>query len=160
MHWTRFQRYCHLHSRQTSLSQNISFLNDASIVLGFWTTFLQPISICSTGTEWVVQRWFVSTIGTLLDSNGSNLPLRILFHYCCSNCWKVNIRFIYLGFNTFPLLHNVLKSMQEVFPDEVQQYLLDVLWGQPIKLIQVVSTSEFHEYWWNDADFIFFVPSI
>ena len=25
-------------------------------------------------------------------------------------------------------------------------YLLDVLWGQPIKLIQVVSTSEFHEY--------------
>ena len=25
-------------------------------------------------------------------------------------------------------------------------YSLDVLWGQPIKLIQVVSTSEFHEY--------------
>ena len=25
-------------------------------------------------------------------------------------------------------------------------YLLDVLWGQPIKLIQVVSTSELHEY--------------
>ena len=25
-------------------------------------------------------------------------------------------------------------------------YLLDVLWGQPIMLIQVVSTSEFHEY--------------
>ena len=24
--------------------------------------------------------------------------------------------------------------------------LVDVLWGQPIKLIQVVSTSEFHEY--------------
>ena len=24
--------------------------------------------------------------------------------------------------------------------------LLYVLWGQPIKLIQVVSTSEFHEY--------------
>ena len=24
--------------------------------------------------------------------------------------------------------------------------VLDVLWGQPIKLIQVVSTSEFHEY--------------
>ena len=23
---------------------------------------------------------------------------------------------------------------------------VDVLWGQPIKLIQVVSTSEFHEY--------------
>ena len=26
------------------------------------------------------------------------------------------------------------------------QYIIDVLWGQPIKLIQVVSTSEFHEY--------------
>ena len=39
------------------------------------------------------------------------------------------------------------------------EYILDVLWGQPIKLIQVVSTSEFHEYRWNDLDFIFFVPS-
>ena len=26
------------------------------------------------------------------------------------------------------------------------KYLVDVLWCQPIKLIQVVSTSEFHEY--------------
>ena len=25
-------------------------------------------------------------------------------------------------------------------------YLLDVLWGQPIKLIQVYSTSEFHDH--------------
>ena len=33
-----------------------------------------------------------------------------------------------------------------------------VLWCQPIKLIQVVSTSEYHEYWWNDVDFIFFWP--
>ena len=39
-------------------------------------------------------------------------------------------------------------------------YILDVLWCQPIKLIHVVSTSEFHAYWWNDIDFIFFVPSI
>ena len=35
---------------------------------------------------------------------------------------------------------------------------LDVLWCQPIKLIQVVSTSEFHEYWWNNVDFNFFCP--
>ena len=27
-----------------------------------------------------------------------------------------------------------------------KHYLLDVLWCEPIKLIQVVSTSEFHEY--------------
>ena len=39
-------------------------------------------------------------------------------------------------------------------------YLIDVLWCQPIKLMQVVSTSEFHEYWWKNVDFIFFVPSI
>ena len=38
-------------------------------------------------------------------------------------------------------------------------YVVDVLWGQPIKLIQVVSTSEFHEYWWNDPENIFLVPS-
>ena len=41
-----------------------------------------------------------------------------------------------------------------------QVCVLDVLWCQPIKLIQIVSTSEFHEYWWNDVDFIFFIPSI
>ena len=35
-------------------------------------------------------------------------------------------------------------------------YSIDVSWGQPIKLIQVVSTSEFHEYWWNDV--VFFCP--
>ena len=47
-----------------------------------------------------------------------------------------------------------------VYPNFHTYYVLDVLWCQPFKLIQVVSTSEFHEYWWNDIDFIFFVPSI
>jgi hypothetical protein len=28
----------------------------------------------------------------------------------------------------------------------IDTYLVDVLWCQPIKLIQVVSTSEFHKY--------------
>ena len=42
----------------------------------------------------------------------------------------------------------------------IYSHLLDVLWCQPFKLIQVVSTSEFDEYWWNNADSIFFVPSI
>ena len=91
-HWTCFQYHCHLHPRQTSLPQNISFLNDAFIVLGLWTSFLQPIFVCSTRTEWNVQKRLVSTIGTLLDSNGSNLSFGILFHYCCSNCWKVSIK--------------------------------------------------------------------
>ena len=37
--------------------------------------------------------------------------------------------------------------------------ILDVLCRQPIKLFQVVSTSEFHEYWWNDLEIIFLVPA-
>ena len=37
----------------------------------------------------------------------------------------------------------------------LEGYILDVLWGQRI---QVVSTSEFHEYWCNDVDFIFLSP--
>ena len=90
-HWTCFQYFCYLHSRQTSLSQNISFFNDAFILLGLWTAFLQPISVCPTRNEWIVQKWPVSTIGTLLDSNGSNLSFGVLFYYCCSNCWKVKI---------------------------------------------------------------------
>ena len=38
--------------------------------------------------------------------------------------------------------------------------MLDVFWGQPIKLIQVVSTSEFHEYGRNDFGFIFLSPPL
>ena len=29
---------------------------------------------------------------------------------------------------------------------QLSERVLDVLWGQPIKLIRVVSTSEIHEY--------------
>ena len=43
---------------------------------------------------------------------------------------------------------------------QASQSSLDVLWCQPIKLIQVVSTSEFHEYFWNDIDFIFLSPRL
>ena len=41
-----------------------------------------------------------------------------------------------------------LTTLTKFLPiiDHHYTYLLDVLWGQPIKLIQVVSTSEFHEY--------------
>ena len=35
---------------------------------------------------------------------------------------------------------------------------VDVFWGQPIKLIQAFSTSEYHEFWWNDLENIFLVP--
>ena len=36
---------------------------------------------------------------------------------------------------------------------------LDVLWGQPIKLIQVASNSELSENQWNDLLFFEIVPS-
>ena len=39
------------------------------------------------------------------------------------------------------------------------QYILDVLWGQRIKLIQVASDSELHENQWNDLLFFEIVPS-
>ena len=37
-------------------------------------------------------------------------------------------------------------------------YWIEVLWGQRIKLIQVISSSELHEYWLNNVVFIFFCP--
>ena len=38
-------------------------------------------------------------------------------------------------------------------------YILDVLWGQSIKLIQVASNSELHENQWNNLLFFEIVPS-
>ena len=138
MYWACFQRHCHLHSQQTSLSQNISFANDASILLGFRTTFLQPISVCSTGTEWIVQKWFISTIGTLPNSDGSNMSFRILFHYSCFNCRKVNIRFIYSGFNTFSLL--LRKNIKCTYWNLFRRFALHKWWKKAdIKLPKILS---------------------
>jgi hypothetical protein len=41
----------------------------------------------------------------------------------------------------------------------ISDYLLDVLWGQPIKLIQVASSSELRENQWNNLLFFEIVPS-
>ena len=50
----------------------------------------------------------------------------------------------------------IWSTKKQAFPmTQLLKYLLDILWGQPIKLIQVVSTSKFPEYWWNDVDFFF-----
>ena len=51
--------------------------------------------------------------------------------------------------DTIKVLECVQKKMSRMPPEEAARYaysLLDVLWCQPIKLIHVVSTSEFHEY--------------
>ena len=37
------------------------------------------------------------------------------------------------------------------------KYTVDNFWGQLIKLIQFVSTSYIHEYWWNNIDLFIFV---
>ena len=39
------------------------------------------------------------------------------------------------------------------------RYFIDVLWGQPIKLIQVASNSELRENQWNDLLSFEIVPS-
>ena len=40
----------------------------------------------------------------------------------------------------------------------VSSFTVDVLWGQPIKLAQVASTSELHENQWNNLIFFQIVP--
>ena len=70
--------------------------------------------------------------------------------HCVSNSHSVSnlhfVRFIKLASNDFSDFR--WKKVRGV----------DVLCRQQIELFQVVSTSEFLEYWWNDLDFIFFVP--
>ena len=36
---------------------------------------------------------------------------------------------------------------QDILKDAFRHSIIDVLWGQLIKPVQVFSTSEFHEYW-------------
>ena len=45
-------------------------------------------------------------------------------------------------------------------PAKKDTYILDVLWGQPIMLIQVASTSELRENQWNDLLFFEIFPLI
>ena len=53
------------------------------------------------------------------------------------------------------------KKKTTIFSVKLQLHthsILDVLWGQPIKLIQVASTSELHENQQNDLLFFEIVP--
>ena len=57
-----------------------------------------------------------------------------------------------------------MSISRELFYERILQerigfrYVIDVLWGQPIKLIQVDSTVGFHDYWWNNIVFLIFCP--
>ena len=61
--------------------------------------------------------------------------------------------------NTYLYVHDAAEMLLWNIFDCLWCCCLDVLSGQPIKLIQVFSTSEFHEYWWKNKVFICFVPS-
>ena len=77
----------------------------------------------------------------------------------CLLCF--NIRWAFRNVYMYQKNHNpkinVWKHKFQI--EELIWYTVDVLLGQSIKLIQVVSTSKFHEYWWIHFGFIFFVPS-
>ena len=77
--------------------------------------------------------------------------------------WNVppNLQMMTLALRPCPWIGEIriLRNKNNwILYSSIHAYMLDVLWCQPIKLIQVVSTSEFHEYWWKDVDFIFFRP--
>ena len=84
----------------------------------------QQVSMCSSTT------WFI-------DSKSWFIVLRIINELTPP---FLDILLDFLGANSTPTRHVIVLSYG------VATYVLDVLWGQPIKLIQVVSTSEFHEY--------------
>ena len=59
-------------------------------------------------------------------------------------------------------MSKVSGSLDEEDAEDITKgtvYILDVLWGQPIKLIQVASNSELRENQWNDLLFFEIVPS-
>ena len=51
------------------------------------------------------------------------------------------------------------SNVERIVFTQLSKYLLDVLWGQLIKLIQVASNSELRENQWNDLLFVEIVPS-
>ena len=69
------------------------------------------------------------------------LPAK-LTHYGATNKTRDFFKAYFNGRKHFVELPNGTKSKVT----NLHNYSLDVLWCQPIKLIHVVSTSEFHEY--------------
>jgi hypothetical protein len=72
--------------------------------------------------------------------------------------WYYAVRYKEQKMWNFAFLLKVSELANCTWYYKERYYVLDFLWGQPIKLIQDVSTSEFHEYWWNNVVFIFFCP--
>ena len=49
---------------------------------------------------------------------------------------------------------NIEWPQTKTFQFNFKKYIVDVLWGQPIKLTQVASNSELREIQWNDLFFL------
>ena len=75
----------------------------------------------------------------------------ILRHFYSCSSWLYIHQSLNICKLNFPFVYQFYTKMTT--------YILDALCRQPIKLFQVVSTSKFHEYLWNNVFLFFFVPS-
>ena len=73
---------------------------------------------------------------------------------CLINNKSISIHWISNQFTRYLINISFFMHRHRVYPCTV-----DVLCRQQIKLFQVVSTSEFQDYWWNGLENIFLVPA-
>ena len=110
--------------------------------------------------NFLYSRW-ICIYPAYLNSNKTRQEGRLLpKEKCVSNPNYMEIRDVLISAGYQPIVEVRKKLLSKFRFINKRSPTIDVLWCQPIKLIQVVSTSEFHEYWWNDVEFIFFVPFI
>ena len=93
-HWTNFQFHSPVHLSKTRMSQNVSFIDDAFVWLGFWFVILWPVYLCYSRAEWILQGKHFPSFGTILRAYGSNLSVWFLLHNSCLDCWKVCTMYI------------------------------------------------------------------
>ena len=84
-----------------------------------------------------------------IDQGLKKMMLTYVFPGITKKCCKVQLcRCLMTLQKKANILHNIVST-----------YIIDVMWGRPIKLIQVASNSEFRENQWNDLLFFEIVPS-
>ena len=102
------------------------------------------------------------TYTLMLMVRRKSVPLALFWHYrfhwAQQFCfWE---RYLFYSLNVILLSQTGENTQGTVYIYiYIYIYILDVLCRQQIKLFQVVSTSEFHEYWWNNHEIIFLVPA-
>ena len=111
--------------------------------LNSWENYLREETIWGNTVFWQKTLFLIHFVATSYRQKGKK-------HGLCShlnpNFLLTDIIFIFFYMLIlFPIGFAIVHS----------RAILDVLCCQQIKLFQVVSTSEFHEYWWNDLENIF-----